>query len=721
MGRFSNRARTVTSVVLAVLSAVLVLVGTVAFYARTEVVDEHAFADRAVTALRDDEVRRVVGREIVVNLIDRGSNDLIAARPLLETVVDAGLQTDVFRRVFREAAIQTNRVLFVRDKSNVAFDLADASEIVRYGLRSVDPKLAKQVPRNVDVALLQLKRRQFATGTLEVADRVRVLGLVLPALALVALLGAVAVAPDRRLGVLRAGVAVGAAGAMLAIVLLILRWRILAGVVGEDEVTDAEVRGAVRGILDAFAGDLIGWGLGLAFGGLVVAAAAAALDRESVEQPAERLRRRLLARPQTPARRALRGALVLALGIFVALTPTLSLQIGAVLTGAYLAFVGTCELLTGLQRRGVARERAERGRRRALALSAGVAALGVAAAAAAVLVLTSGSPPRPAEASASPPGGCNGSRAMCGLRLNEAVFAGTHNSFSAADSPGWFIANQRHAIARQLDDGIRLLLIDPHWGVGAGDGHVRTDFKAEGRDRNRVAKALPPETLAAAERLAGRLGLGDLEGSEREVYLCHTACELGATRMVDALDDVREFLDRNPGEVVILFVEPYVPPSAIADVFEEAGLSDQLVTLDRDAPLPTLGELVASDHRVVVFTERDADGSLPWYMDGFSFVQDTPLGAKTVDELSCDRNRGSADSPFLMLNQWADVFPPRAGANPPFQTREELLHRAHQCARQRGLPADLIAVDHYDQGDLIPAVAELNRERIKAAERSTGR
>ncbi len=154
MARFSTRSRTVASVVLAVLGAVLVLVGAVAFYARTEVIDQNAFADRAVTALRDDQVRHVVGREIVVNLVDRGSNDLIAARPLLETVVDAGLQTDVFRRVFREAAVQTNRVLFVREKSNVAFDLADASEVVRYGLRSVDPKLARQVPRNVDVALL---------------------------------------------------------------------------------------------------------------------------------------------------------------------------------------------------------------------------------------------------------------------------------------------------------------------------------------------------------------------------------------------------------------------------------------------------------------------------------------------------------------------------------------------------------------------------------------
>ena len=51
---------------------------------------------------------------------------------------------------------------------------------------------------------------------------------------------------------------------------------------------------------------------------------------------------------------------------------------------------------------------------------------------------------------------------LCDLRIDQAVFGGTHNSFSAADSPGWFIANQRRTICRQLADGVRLLLIDPH-------------------------------------------------------------------------------------------------------------------------------------------------------------------------------------------------------------------------------------------------------------------
>ena len=49
------------------------------------------------------------------------------------------------------------------------------------------------------------------------------------------------------------------AGVALAISYLILHERILAGVVGADELTDEEVRDAVGGILDAFLGGLFGW------------------------------------------------------------------------------------------------------------------------------------------------------------------------------------------------------------------------------------------------------------------------------------------------------------------------------------------------------------------------------------------------------------------------------------------------------------------------------
>ena len=181
--------------------------------------------------------------------------------------------------------------------------------------------------------------------------------------------------------------------------------------------------------------------------------------------------------------------------------------------------------------------------------------------------------------------------------------------------------------------------------------------------------------------------------------------------MADALTVMKTFLDANPGEVVIIFIEPYVPPEEIADVFKETGMDRYVETLDRSQPLPTLGQLVRRNRRAIVFTEKDADGTVPWYLDGFSFVQDTPLGATKTKQLSCDLNRGDPDSPLLMLNHWADVFPPRLTANAEFLERRFILQRVRQCARARGLPVSLIASDYYDTGDLVEAVDAINAGR----------
>ena len=704
------------SVVMLVIGAVLLIAGTVAFYAREQIVDREAFANRAVAALEDDGVRTVVGREIVIYLAERGSADLAAARPLLESVVDTLIQTEPFQRVFRAAAREANRVFFVRDKENVLLDLGDAAEIVRFGLRSVSPNLAKQLPSDLKPDLLALNDSEVTGTTLRVADNIRTLGIVLPLLALVLLVGAVAVAPDRRIAVLRVGVAVGAAGAILLVALLVLEARTLAGVYGEDEVTDDEVRSAVAGLFDAFLGDLLTWALLLALLGIAVAAAAAALDPEDVEAPAQRLRR-LAQRPRATWARALRGIAALAAGVLAVLAPTLALQIAAVVGGAFLVFFGMSELLLLLARPGQTRAEAERTRGRAFVAAGAAGVLIVGALAALVIVVTSSAPPPSVAAPGVQRGECNDSFALCELRINEVAWAGTHNSFSASDSRGWFIANQRHDMRRQLQDGIRLFLIDAHWGIENADGRVRTDFATEKRDRNKVAKSLPPEVLASAERLAGRLGAGDLQG-EREVWLCHTVCELGATKMVDQLVELREFLEANRGEVVILFIEPYVSPRDIEKVFREARLERYVETLDRDSPMPTLGDLVSRNKRVIVFTEKDADGTVPWYLDGFSFVQDTPLGATKVKQLSCELERGDADSPFLMLNHWADVFPPRSTPNKPFQTEREILRRAKKCQRERGVPVSLVAVDHYELGSLVPAVNALNAERIQTLRRA---
>src|SRR4051812_23807591 len=206
-------------------------------------------------------------------------------------------------------------------------------------------------------------------------------------------------------------------------------------------------------------------------------------------------------------------------------------------------------------------------------------------------------------AGGSPPRRCNGAAALCDRRLDQVVFAATHNSYAASDQPGWRFAPQGHGIARQLDDGIRALLLDVHYGVtDPATGTVRTDLRAEDSDRNKVAQQLSPAALRVADRIAGRIGAGTLRG-EPKPYLCHTLCELGAEPLGQELAVIRRFLRGHPGQVVLLVVEDYVPPATIARAFKDAGLEGSVATLDRRRPLPTLGALVANGRRLVVFAE----------------------------------------------------------------------------------------------------------------------
>ena len=275
------------------------------------------------------------------------------------------------------------------------------------------------------------------------------------------------------------------------------------------------------------------------------------------------------------------------------------------------------------RRQGRPGRRPAEGGGRALAAAGAGVALAVAVAA----VIPFDRPALPAGAAAG--GACNGSRALCDRRLDEVVLAGTHNSYAAADEPGWSFANQRRPIARQLEDGIRLLLLDVHTGVAdAGSGRVRTDLRADGTTRNKVVQQLSPAALRAADRAGGRVGATPLEGP-RGPYLCHTLCELGSQPLDQELAVLRRFLDANPRDVLVVVFEPYVTPAVIRDALRRTGLLEDAPELDRDAPLPTLGDLVDAGTRLVVFTEEDG-GAYPWYLPAFSFIQDTPLGARAV-------------------------------------------------------------------------------------------
>lgn len=305
------------------------------------------------------------------------------------------------------------------------------------------------------------------------------------------------------------------------------------------------------------------------------------------------------------------------------------------------------------------------------------------------------------------PSSCNGAAALCARRLDQVVFAATHNSYAASSEPGWYFANQRYAITRQLDDGIRALLIDVHFGVkDAGRDVVRTDLRAEGSDRNKVAQVVPARALRVADRVAGRVGLGALNGTPQP-YLCHTLCELGAEPLDQELEVIRRFLDAHPNQVLLVIVEDYVPPATIERAFAKVGLLRYVATLDRDEPMPTLGELIGRDRRLVVFAEKDG-GSPAWYMPAFSFIQDTPLGARRPSALSCERARGEQTSPLLLINHWLETFPPLPVLEAPIGRAAALRRRITQCESERGAEGAIVAVDFYEQTALVKVAEQLN-------------
>lgn len=699
------RLRRAVALVLIVLGAGAAVAGGVLLYVREEIIDTSTFAGRAVSAVRKPALNRVVSREISVQLVEPSLPDLVAARPVIEAALSRVIAADAFAPVIRVAAEHGHRLLFERGGGNAVFDVADAGAVVSSALRTLAPSVAQKLPARTDAVLLTLRRRSFAEETLRFAEAVRVLGIVLPILAIVLLAGGIFCAPARRRAITAAALAGGIGGVVLVIALELLRRYVVTHVYGTGELKNRDVRAAAGDLWSAFLGDLVSTAaLGAVVAFLVAAASAGVLRPYS---PAAGLRRagELARVPLGDRARAVRAAIVLAVGIAAIVEPETALRVLVIVLAAVLVYAAVGELLSVLPpapRRVTARQPAQR-RRSLVAAAAGaaLAALGITLG----VILTGGARPVRAATLST----CNGYPQLCDRRLDEVVFAGTHNSMSAADSPGWLIANQDRDVEQQLTDGIRLFKISTHYAVQDSAGGVHTNIAAEGTNVNRVASKLDPRARLALQRLSLALSPGSVSGRKRDIWLCHTLCELGATRFVDFLGEIRRFLDRHPNQVLILFDEDYVSEPDLQRAFQRAKLLDRLAVLRRDQPPPTLGDLIRSRHNILVFAQKPISGRFAWNTSAFSFwIQDTPLGAQKPSQFTCKFSRGLPSGRLLMLNNWADLFPPRASPNEPLVKRSFILARARQCVQQRGVVPNLILTDYYNRGDVIGAVAALN-------------
>jgi hypothetical protein len=378
------------------------------------------------------------------------------------------------------------------------------------------------------------------------------------------------------------------------------------------------------------------------------------------------------------------------------------------------AFIAALHLLPTMERRV---QRAEEGSRRAPAAAA------IALVAGTVVVLLAGalwifsrssaSPLAPSEEIAA----CNGSSLLCDRTLDQVAFPTTHNSMSGADNAKWMFPNQNDGVVKQLEAGIRGFLIDVHNGNTVGDV-VKTAIEDEKAAKEKYEAVMGKEGFAAAIRIRDRLQDKDL--GPRDVYMCHGFCELGATKLVPLLREVREFLVSNPGEVLIFVIQDEgVAPPEIERCFQESGLIDFVYRGPAKPPWPTLREMVDSDQRVLVMAENSAAG-VPWYHVATEVMQETPYKFHDPSEFSNRPGRGGTSGSLLLMNHWIETGAvPKPSNSQIVNARDVLLGRARACRRERNHIPNLVAVDFYGVGDLIDVVRELNG--IPAPDTSAGR
>lgn len=255
------------------------------------------------------------------------------------------------------------------------------------------------------------------------------------------------------------------------------------------------------------------------------------------------------------------------------------------------------------------------------------------------------------------PAGCNGDPALCDRAYDQVAYPTTHNSMASRDE-GFWAPNHRLGIAAQLEAGVRGFMLDTYDDDGVPS-------------------------------------------------LCHGDCRFGRLPLVAELARFRAFLEAHPGEVVTLLLEAYLDIDRAAEAFAAAGLEPLLHAQPEGAPWPTLGEMVDSGRRLVVFS--DARGGPPWHHHMWTWCGETHWHYESLEAMDCAPNRGRDDGEALfILNHFITnpvpfpAFAEDANANPFFESR------ALRCAEARGHVPNFVTVDFWSIGALFEVVDRLN-------------
>eukprot|EP00592_Proboscia_alata_P005791 CAMPEP_0194373536 /NCGR_PEP_ID=MMETSP0174-20130528/22019_1 /TAXON_ID=216777 /ORGANISM="Proboscia alata, Strain PI-D3" /LENGTH=454 /DNA_ID=CAMNT_0039152695 /DNA_START=309 /DNA_END=1673 /DNA_ORIENTATION=+ len=265
---------------------------------------------------------------------------------------------------------------------------------------------------------------------------------------------------------------------------------------------------------------------------------------------------------------------------------------------------------------------------------------------------------------------CNGVTQNCDKRVNEVIFPTSHNAMSSA-AAGWLSPNNFFNMSASYEIGIRGLLIDMHLDNG-------------------------------------------------EICFCHGLCSFGKTEASVELNLIKKFLDNNPNEVFIMFIEDHSEAiQGILNALDLAGLSDMAYARTK-TQWPKMSALVETNKRIMLFHQTGYEGCVEagvkcpeYFMDAFSNTFDTAYQYDDVEDIAhdCDLlDRGTfATGNLFVMNH----FITNPVASPSFAHAVNwnpiLKDRIIECSKTLGVVVNMPAVDFWSIGDIIETSQELNK------------
>ncbi|KAH7324573.1 PLC-like phosphodiesterase [Stachybotrys elegans] len=268
---------------------------------------------------------------------------------------------------------------------------------------------------------------------------------------------------------------------------------------------------------------------------------------------------------------------------------------------------------------------------------------------------------------------CNGFTQLCNRRYSDITFAASHNAAFVGRTPSH---NQFQYPENGMDMGIRYFTTQVHEWNG-------------------------------------------------EIRQCHSSCLLlNVGTFSEIVVSIKRWLDAHPREVVTLLITngaDNIPVTEFAPVFEAAGAANMVFRPSGPLGLgnwPTLGQLIDSGQRFVVFMDYNADTNrVPYILPQFDHYVETPFSPTSRNFFNCDVDRpvsgGSASNRMIWANHNlnVDIF----GVVIPAQSQaaqtnsvNNIRQQTEICVARHGRNPHVVMLDFVSEGQVIEAQRILN-------------